>query len=105
MNKVVLVGRLTKDLELKANPGGTHVCSFTVAVNRAFVKQGEERQTDFINCVAWRHTAEFICKHFAKGHMIAVSGAMQTRTWEDKDGRRQYMTEVVVDSASFCDSK
>jgi len=104
MNKVVLMGRLTKDPELRSTGSGTSVCSFSIAVNRRFVKAGEERQADFINCVAWRQTAEFICKYFAKGRMIAVSGSIQTRTWDDKEGKRQYTTEVVVEDAYFADS-
>ena len=103
MNKVALIGRFVKTPELKATSGGVSVCSFTIAVDRRFVKQGEERQVDFINCVAWRQTAEFICRHFEKGRRIAVCGAMQTRTWDDKDGRRQYTTEVVVEDAYFAD--
>jgi len=104
MNKVTLMGRLTKDPELKSTTTGVSVCSFSIAVNRRFVKAGEERQADFINCVAWRQTAEFICKYFAKGRMIAVAGSIQTRNWEDKEGKRQYATEVVVEDAYFADS-
>lgn len=104
MNKAILMGRLTRDPELRATGSGINVCTFTIAVNRRFVKAGEERQADFISCVAWRQTAEFICKYFTKGRMIAVSGAIQTRTWDDKEGKKQYTTEVVVDDAYFADS-
>ena len=105
MNKAILVGRLTRDPELRATGTGVNVCSFTVAVDRRFVKQGEERQADFINCVAWRQTAEFICKYFTKGRMIGLIGSIQTRTWDDKEGKKQYSTEVIVDEAYFTESK
>lgn len=105
MNKAILVGRLTRDPELKATTSGISVCNFTVAVDRRFVRAGEERQADFINCVAWRQTAEFICKYFTKGRMIGIVGSIQTRSWEDREGKRQYTTEVVVDEAYFTDSK
>ena len=101
MNKAILVGRLTRDPELKTTPNGVNVCSFTLAIDRRFAKD----QTDFINCVAWRQTAEFICKYFAKGRMIGIVGSIQTRNWEDKDGKRQYATEVVADEAYFTESK
>ncbi len=105
MNKAILVGRLTRDPELRATGSGVSVCSFTVAVDRRFVRAGEERQADFINCVAWRQTAEFICKYFAKGRMIGIIGSIQTRTWDDKEGKKQYTTEVIVDEAYFTESK
>lgn len=101
LNKVILMGRITCDPELKQTPGGISVLSFPVAVDRAYAKQGEEKQTDFINCVAWRHTAEFISKYFGKGRMIALEGRLRTRTYDDKNGTRHYITEVYVDSASF----
>ena len=105
MNKAILVGRLTRDPELRTTPNGVNVCSFTVAVDRRFVRAGEERQADFINCVAWRQTAEFICRYFSKGRMIGIVGSIQTRTWDDKEGKRQYATEVQVDEAYFTESK
>ena len=103
-NVVILSGRLTSDPELKTTPSGVYVCSFTIAVERKY-KQGEDRQADFINIVAWRNNAEFICKYFGKGSMIAVEGEIQTRTYEDKNGNKRKAVEVVVDSVSFCGSK
>lgn len=105
MNKAILVGRLTADPELKATTSGTNVCSFTIAVNRRFVRAGEERKADFINCVAWRQTAEFICNYFAKGRMIGVVGSIQTRDWTDNEGKRRYATEVIVEEAHFTESR
>ena len=101
LNRVILMGRITQDLELKQTTGGTSVLSFTVAVDRSYAKQGEERQTDFINCVAWRQQAEFISKYFGKGRMIALEGNLRTRTYDDKNGTKHYVTEVYVDSVSF----
>lgn len=105
LNNVVLMGRLTAAPELKQTASGVSVTSFTLAVERSFVKQGEERQADFIDCVAWRNTAEFITRYFGKGSMIAVTGSIQTRNFEDKNGNKRKATEVVVDNASFCGSK
>ena len=99
------MGRITQDLEVKQTQTGTSVLSFTVAVQRNFARQGEERQTDFINCVAWRQSAKFITSYFRKGSMIAITGSIQTRNYEDKTGARRTATEVVVNSASFCGSK
>lgn len=104
LNKVILGGRLTADVELKTTPSGIFVCSFTLAVNRKFQKEGEQ-QADFINCVAWRSTAEFISKYFRKGSSLCIVGNIQTRTWSDNDGNKRYATEVVVDEATFVDSK
>ena len=104
MNKVVLVGRLTKDVELRTTPQGVSVCSFTVAVNRRFKNANGEYEADFINCVAWRQTAEFLSKYFSKGRMVGISGSIQTRSWE-KDGERRYATEVLAEEAYFVDSK
>lgn len=101
INKVILMGRITQDLELKQTPNGTSVLAFTLAVERSFSKKGEERQTDFISCVAWRQTAEFIAKFFGKGRMIAVEGGLRSRTYDDKNGVKHYVTEVYVDNASF----
>ena len=105
MNKVILVGRLAKDPDLRATASGTSVCSFTVACDRRYVKQSEERKADFINCIAWRQAAESIAKYFAKGHRIALEGAIQTRNWTDNEGKTRYATEVVVDQWEFVQSK
>ena len=105
LNYVALLGRITKDLELKSTQSGTSVLQFTVAVGRDFVKQGEERQADFINCVAFNQAAEFISKFFSKGRMIAVEGRLQTRSYDDKNGTKHYVTEVIVNKASFTGEK
>lgn len=105
MNKVILGGRLTADPELKATPTGVSVTSFTVAVNRRYTKEGEEQQADFINCVAWRQTAEFVCKYFRKASSICIVGGIQTRSWTDQNGQKRYATEVIADEAYFVDSK
>ena len=105
LNKVILIGRLTKDPELKYTPSGAAVTTFTLAVDRRYAKQGEERGTDFITVVAWRNTAEFVSKYFTKGRAMAVCGSIQTRTWDDNEGKRRYVTEVVADEVSFVDSK
>ena len=101
LNKVILGGRLTADPELKQTPQGVSVTSFTLAVNR----KGKDAQTDFINCAAWRQTADFICKYFKKGSSICSSGAIQVRSYEDKDKVKKYATEVVIEEAYFVDSK
>lgn len=101
LNRVIILGRITQDLEIRQTQGGVAVLSFTVAVDRGYVKQGEERQTDFINCVAWRQQAEFISRYFAKGRMIAIEGNLRTRTYDDKNGVKHYITEISVDSAFF----
>ena len=105
LNNVVLMGRLTSLPELKQTSSGVEVTSFTIAIDRGYTKPGEERQTDFINCVAWRGTAKFITSYFRKGQMIAVVGSIQTRNYEDKDGNKRTATDVVVANASFCGSK
>lgn len=105
INNVVIMGRLTADPELRQTPNGIEVTSFSVAVDRGYARQGEERQTDFINCVAWRQSAKFITSYFRKGSMIAITGSIQTRNYEDKTGARRTATEVVVNNASFCGSK
>ena len=105
LNKVVLIGRLTADPELRYTPSNTAVVAFTVAVDRSYQKQGEERKADFINCVAWRNTAEFVSKHFAKGQLINVCGSLQTRSWDATDGSKRYATEVIVDEVNFCGDK
>lgn len=102
MNKVILMGRLTKDPEIRYTQNNTPVCNFTLAVDRRFSK---DKQADFISCQAWQKTAEFISKYFQKGSMIAVVGRIQTRTWEDNEGKKRYITEVIVDEVYFAGSK
>ena len=104
INVVALTGRLVRDPEVKQTQSGVSVCSFAVAVERSY-KSGEERQTDFIDCVAWRSSAEFLQKYFHKGDMIGISGHLQTRSWETQDGQKRKATEVVADSLSFVSSK
>jgi single-strand DNA-binding protein len=105
INKVVLMGRLVRDPEIKYTANNIAVCSFTVAVDRRFVRHGEEKQADFIQVVAWRNTAEFVSKYFTKGKMIALAGSIQTRTWDDQEGKKHYATEVVADEISFTGEK
>jgi len=106
MNKVILMGRLTRDPELRyTSTSNIPVCSFTLAVNRAYSKQGEEKQADFIPIVAWNKLAEFCSKYFQKGRQVAIVGRIQTRTWDDTEGKRHYVTEVIADEAFFADSK
>lgn len=104
MNKAVLVGRIAKTPELKGTTSSVSVCSFTVACDRKYAQNGE-RQTDFINCVAWRQLAEFIAKHFKKGDRIALEGSIQIRSWDDVQGNKRYATEVIVEHAEFAQSK
>ncbi|MBQ8541153.1 MAG: single-stranded DNA-binding protein [Clostridia bacterium] len=105
LNKVILIGRFTRDPELRSTPQGTSTCSFSLAVDRNYQSAGGERQADFINCVAWRQTAEFISKYFQKGNMVCVEGSIQTRSWKDNEGNNRYATEVVVDRSYFVESK
>lgn len=106
MNKVILMGRLTKDPEVRyTQTNNTLVASFSLAVNRRFARQGEERQADFINIVAWSKTGEFCSKYFKKGQQVGVIGRIQTRNWEDDQGQKHYITEVVAEEAYFADSK
>ena len=104
INIAILIGRLTADPELKTTPSGTSVTSFSIAVDRRY-KSGEDRQTDFINIVAWRQTAEFICKYFGKGSMICIEGSIQTRRYQDKDGNSRTAFEVVANNVTFVESK
>lgn len=104
INNVVLMGRLTADPELRTTTSGKSVTSFTVAVDRQY-KQGDERQADFINVVAWRGTADFITTYFKKGQMIALQGRLETRNYEDKNGNKRVAVEVIADNVSFCGSK
>lgn len=103
-NKVILGGRLTADPELKQNPSGIAVTSFSIAVNRRFSKNSEQ-QTDFFNVVAWRQNAEFISRYFRKGSSICIVGTIQNRSWTDQQGQKRYATDIVVDEAHFVDSK
>lgn len=105
INNAVLMGRLTTTPELKTTQNSTPVTTFSLAVERNYAKAGEERQTDFIDIVAWRKTAEFITRYFSKGDMIAVQGEIQTRNYEDKNGNKRKAVEVVAQSVSFCGSK
>lgn len=105
LNRVILMGRLVADPELKTTPSGISVTSFRIAVERSYAKVGEERQTDFINVVCWRNTAEFVCKYFPKGSLIALEGQLQTRSYQDKDGSNRYVVEVVADNVSFTGEK
>ena len=104
LNCAVIMGRLTADPELRQTPSGVSVTRFTVAVDRGYVKAGEERKADFINVVAWRQTAEFVSRYFQKGSMIAVQGSIQTGSYE-KDGIKRYTVEISADNVSFCGSK
>lgn len=104
LNKVILGGRLTADVELKQTQSGVSVCKFNLAVNRRFSKEGEQ-ETDFISVVAWRNTAEFISRYFHKGSSICIVGSIQTRNWTDNNGQKHFATDVVADEAMFVDSK
>ena len=106
LNHITIMGRLTRDPELRRTGSGIAVASFTVAVDRDFGgRDGGERETDFIDCVAWRQTGEFVSKYFTKGRMIVVSGRLQIRNWTDKDGNKRRTAEVVADNCYFGDSK
>ena len=105
LNKIILMGRLTRDPELRRTQSGTAVASFTLAVDRDYKAQDGERETDFIDIVAWRGTGEFVSKYFIKGRMAVVEGRLQVRAWKDKDGAKRRSTEVVADSVYFGDSK
>lgn len=103
MNKVILIGRITKDLEVKQTSNQTNYINFTVAVDRRFKDKDGQRQSDFINCVAWKQTADFIKKYFSKGSRIGICGSIQTRNYE-KDGQKVFVTEVLVDEVEFVES-
>ena len=105
LNHIVIMGRLTKDPELRRTDSGIAVTSFTVAVDRDRAPEGQDKETDFIDCVAWRGTAEFVEKYFSKGRMIVVSGRLQLRPWTDKEGNKRKATEIVADNVYFGDSK
>ena len=105
LNHITIMGRLTRDPELRYTQSQTPVASFTLAVDRDYSKQeGSDKKTDFIDCVAWRGTAEFVSKHFVKGRMATVSGRLQIREWTDKDGNKRRSAEVTADNVYFCDS-
>ena len=105
LNHIVLMGRLTRDPELRRTGSGVAVASFTLAVDRDYAVQGAEKETDFVDIVAWRNTAEFVSKYFTKGRMAVVSGRLQIRNWQDKEGNKRRSAEVVADNVYFGDSK
>lgn len=105
LNCVTLMGRLTADPEVRTTTTGKSVCSFSIAVERSFARAGEQRQTDFINIVAWENQANFISRYFSKGSMIAIQGSIQTRSYEDKNGNKRTAFEVIAREVSFCGSK
>jgi single-strand DNA-binding protein len=105
LNHITIMGRITKDIELRRTGSGVPVASFTLAVDRDFKEKNGEKITDFIDCVAWRNTAEFVEKYFGKGRMAVVSGSLQIRSWTDKDGNKRRTAEVIADNVYFADSK
>lgn len=105
MNKAILIGRLTRDPELRTTPTGRNVCQFAIAVNRAFTNANGEREADFINCVVWDKQAENLARYQKKGNQIAVDGRIQTRNYDDKDGKKVYVTEILATNISFLDAK
>lgn len=106
MNKIMLIGRLTKDVELRyTQTTNTAVASFSLAVNRKFVKTGEERQADFFNIVAWNKLAETTSKYLKKGNQVAISGRLETRSWDDENGQKHYITEIIAEEVDFIESK
>ena len=104
-NKVIVLGRVTQDLELKTTPNGVSVLSFSIAVDRRFQNKGEEKKSDFFNCVAWRNEAEFISRFWTKGRPILIEGELQNRSYVDKNGQTRYVTEIIVDRAAFTGDK
>lgn len=105
LNSIIIMGRLVADPELRSTTSNIPVCSFTVAVDRDFQRSGEEKQTDFIDVVAWRSQAEFVSRYFSKGRMIVVQGSLQSRKWQDKDGNKRVSWEIQADKVHFGDSK
>lgn len=105
LNVIALMGRLVADPELRHTPNGIATCTFRIAVDRSFVRAGEERKADFIDIVTWRTTAEFVCKYFHKGSLMAVNGSLQTRNYEDKSGNKRTAFEVVAENVHFAESK
>ena len=104
-NRVILMGRLTKDPELRTTQSGISMCRITVAVDRSFARQGEERQADFLDVVCWRQTAEFVCKYFTKGRMIHIEGKIQNDNYTDQNGNKVYRNSIVADNVAFCGDK
>lgn len=104
-NKVILIGNIVSELELKTTPSGINVCSFRIAVNRRFNRSGEPPVTDFLDVVAWRMQAEFVTKYFTKGKPILVCGSIQSRSWEDKEGKKRITIEIIADEVSFVERK
>lgn len=105
LNRAILMGRLTKDIEIKTTTGGTTIGRTTLAIDRRFQRQGEERKADFINILCFGKTAEFAHKYFGKGNMMCVVGSIQTRSWDGQDGKKNYATEVIADEVNFCGEK
>ena len=105
LNRAILMGRITKSPELKTTPNGVSVIQISIAVDRDYTPKGQEKQTDFINVVAWRNTAEFIAKYFEKGQLIALTGSIQTRSYTDNQGNKRSVTEVIADQVYFCGGK
>ena len=105
MNKAILIGRLTRDPELRTTPTGRNVCQFSIAVNRNFTNANGEREADFIPVVVWRKQAENVCKYCTQGSLVGVTGRIQTRSYDGQDGQRRYVTEVVADNVTFLGSK
>ena len=105
MNKAILIGRLTRDPELRSTPTGRNVCQFSIAVNRTYTTASGEREADFINCVVWDKQAENLSRYQKKGNQIAVEGRIQTRNYDDKDGKKVYVTEILATNISFLDAK
>lgn len=104
-NRVILMGRLTADPELRQTQSGISMCRFSIAVDRSFAKQGEERQTDFFNITCWRQTAEFVCRYFSKGRMIHVEGKLQNDNYTDQNGVKHYSMNIIADNVTFCGDK
>ena len=105
LNVVAIMGRLVADPELRTTPQGTNVCSFRIACDRNFARQGEQRQADFIDIVAWRQQADFVCKYFQKGSLIAIEGSLQTRQYQDKNGNNRTAIEIVANNVNFAAPK
>jgi len=105
MNRIVLMGRLTRDPELRRTPNGVSVASFALAVDRQYKAENGERDVDYIDCVAWRNTADFVAKYFSKGMKMAVEGRLQIRNWTDKDNNKRRSAEVIVDQSYFCEKR
>ena len=104
-NKVILIGRLTKDVELKTTPNGKPVCNFILAVNKPYNKENDHPEASWVDCVVWNKQAEFLSKYFSKGNRVGICGHINTRSWEDKDGNKRKTTEVIVEEIGFIDKK